>query len=164
MKDVKHGSKVKGNTKNELTHLMRSAMLFIKVNITVTLHTSLIQSLALVSGNIDVPLDPAGRLAISCSFCCLSIKGPANLCYIVATECLSAAECSALRQPSPPSPFAHCLPADPYKTGFPPHLPLDLQAKSSVRLLLRQSLCSTTSTSTLCLSPALITLARDRGT
>lgn len=56
------GSKVKGNTKIELTHVMKSAMLFIKVNITVTLHTSLIKSLALVSGY--VPLDPAGRLSI----------------------------------------------------------------------------------------------------
>lgn len=47
----------------------------------------------------------------------LSIEGPANLCDSVATECLPAAECSALLQPSPPPPpsfsIARCLPADP---------------------------------------------------
>lgn len=74
-KDVKHGSKVKGNTKKELTQLTMGAAgkdpkaliltLFIKVNITVTLHT--LKSLALVSGNaqrVYVLLGPAGRIAI----------------------------------------------------------------------------------------------------
>lgn len=72
-KDVKHGSKVKGNTKKELTQLMmgvagkdpKAVTLIIKVNITVTLHT--LKSLALVSGNaqrVYVLLDPAGRIAI----------------------------------------------------------------------------------------------------
>lgn len=74
-KDVKHGSKVKGNTKKELTQLIMGAAgkdpealiltLFIKVNITVTLHT--LKSLALVSGNarrVYVLLGPAGRIAI----------------------------------------------------------------------------------------------------
>lgn len=58
MKDVKHGSKVKGNAKNELSHLTRSAILC-QSNITVTLHFSLIKSLAFLSGNSI--LDPAGR-------------------------------------------------------------------------------------------------------
>lgn len=60
------------------------------------------------------------------------------------------------------------------QTGFPPpHIPPGLQAKSSsfrtgppvlnLLLLLRQSLSSANSTSTLCLSPAMITLAWDRG-
>lgn len=31
LKDVKHGSKVKGNAKDELSHLTRSAILFVKV-------------------------------------------------------------------------------------------------------------------------------------
>lgn len=101
-------------------------------------------------------------------FCLLSIGGPANLCESVATECLSAAECSALQQPSPHPPtcsLVRCLPADPYKTGFPFFSslpPLGLQAQSSsfrtgppvlnLLLLLRQSLSSTTSNSSRSLS------------
>ncbi|KAM7386754.1 hypothetical protein PAMA_009397 [Pampus argenteus] len=45
-------------------------------------------------------------------FCFLSIGGPANLCDSVATECLPAAECSALQQPlTLPSPLARSLAA-----------------------------------------------------
>lgn len=155
----------------------------IRVNITVTLHT--LNSLALVSENtrrVYVLLGPAGRIAICLRpffffFCLLSIGGPANLYESVATECLSAGECGAPQQPSPHPPtcsLVRCLPATPpppHKTGFPFSSslpPLGLQAQSSSfrtgppvlnLLLLRQSLSSTTSNSSL--SSARITLARD---
>lgn len=54
----------------------------------------------------------------------LSIEGPANLCDSVATECLPAAECSALLQPSPPplspSLLFHCSlpPCGSYRLAF----------------------------------------------
>lgn len=131
-KDVKHGSKVKGNTKKELTQLMMGAAgkdpdaliltLFIKVNITVTLHT--LKSLALVSGKRSTCLCSTGSsredhhlfhpfffLFFFFFVLCLSIGGPANLCDSVATECLPAAEHDALRSPAPS--LTSCLPADP---------------------------------------------------
>ncbi len=177
-KDGKHGSKVKGNTKKELTQLTMGAAgkdpkaliltLFIKVNITVTWHT--LKSLALVSGNVRrvyVLLGPAGGIAIFffvpfflLHF--LSIGGPANLCDSVATECLPAAECSALQQPSPHPPARSLPPCGSLQTGFPPLPSPGLRAKSSsfrtgppvinLLLLLRQSLSSATSSSTLSVS------------
>lgn len=111
-----------------------------------------------LDGNLlHVLLGPAGRTTISfhpfLSFFYLFIfGGPANLCDSVATECLSAAECSAPQQPSPLL-LAQCLPADPCRLAslLPPPTP----AKSSsfrtgppvlnLLLLLRQSLSSATS-------------------
>lgn len=145
--------------------------LFIKVNITVTLHT--LKSLALVSGNaqpVHVLLGPAGRIAIFfvllIFFLLCSTGGPANLCDSVATECLSAAGCTALQQLSP-HPTARSMPpcgslqtAPPLPT--PPTHPPGLHAQSSsfrtgppvlnLLLLLRQSLFSATSDSSLALS------------
>lgn len=124
-KDVKHGSKVKGNTKKELTQLMMGAggkypkaLIFIKVNITVTLHTS--KSLALVSGNarhVYVLLGPAGRIAIFLVLIFLFFFFLAlPTCVIVwpLSACLlqSAVLCSS---PHPTLPLARCLPADPYR-------------------------------------------------
>lgn len=91
----------------------------------------------------------------------ISIGGPANLCDSVATECLPAAECSALQQPSPHPPARSLPPCGFLQTGFPPLPSPGLQAKSSsfrtgppvlnLLLLLRQSLSSATSNSTLSL-------------
>lgn len=103
----------------------------------------------------------------------LSIGGPANLCDSVATECLPAAECSALQQPSPPPnpPTPHSPttprslpPCGSLQTGFPllsppPHWPPGQEQLFrtgppvlNLLLLLRQSLSSATSDSTLSLS------------
>lgn len=94
---------------------------FIKVNITVTLHT--LKSLALVSGNAC--LSSTGSSREDCHllrpfFCLLSTGGPAYLCDSVATECLPAAECSALQQPSPHPPLRSLPPCGSLQTGFPP--------------------------------------------
>lgn len=49
-----------------------------------------------------------------------SMGGPANLCDSVATECLPAAECSALQQPSPHPTARSMPPCGSLQTGFPP--------------------------------------------
>lgn len=99
--------------------------LFIKVNITVTLHT--LKSLALVSGNaqpVHVLLGPAGRIAIFfvllIFFLLCSTGGPANLCDSVATECLSAAGCTALQQLSPHPTARSMPPCGSLQTAPPP--------------------------------------------
>lgn len=107
----------------------------------------------------------------------LSIGGPANLCDSAATECLPAAECGALQQPSPnPTLLARSLAASlRIPTDWLPSssLPTGLQAKSSsfrtgppvlnLLLLLRQSVLSNLQLHSLCLFPARITLARGGG-
>lgn len=146
--------------------------LSIKVNITVTLHTVALKSLALVSGNaqrVNVLLGPAGRISISLtsSFFLVCLLEALPTCVIVwpLSACLlqSAVLCGS---PHPSCTLARCLPADPYRLASllfrpTPH-PSGLQAKSSsfrtgphvlrLLLLLRQSLSSATSTSTLSVS------------
>lgn len=174
-KDVKHGSKVKGNTKKELTQLTMGAAgkdpkaltLFIKVNITVTLHT--LKSLALVSGKCSTCLCSTGSsredrhlLRPLFFFVCFFLLEALPTCVIVwpLSACLlrSAVLCSS---PHPAPPFARRLPADPFRLASllflpqPPPFPPGLQAKSSsfrtgppvlnLLLLLRQSLSSATS-------------------
>lgn len=126
--------------------------LFVKVNITVTLHT--LKSLALVSGNarhVYVLLGPAGRIAIFLAplrtsfffplvfFICFLFEALPT-CVIVwpLSACLLQ---STLQQPSPPpkthppSPARSLPPCGSLQTGFPPlppHPPYQaLQAKSS---------------------------------
>lgn len=153
-KDVKHGSKVKGNTKTELM-MMRMMMRMgaagtphpptthslssIKVNITVPLHTwtfkaSLSHSsregrhLCMSFYFIFLSLVSAGweALTLTLTPACL----PANLCDSLANECLPAAESSALQQPSSP---LHYPTADPDRLA-PPLPPLS-QAESSLQKL-----------------------------
>lgn len=81
--------------------------------------------------------------------CLRWIGGPANLCDSLATECLPAAESSALQQPSSPphclattTPLlARCLPADPYRPAPPPLLLPGLRAESSSQKLPRPPAC-----------------------
>lgn len=105
-------------------------------------------------------------LFLFCCCCLLSVGGPANLCDSVATECLPAAELCTLQQPSPHPSACSLPPCGSLRTCFPPLPPPGLQAKSSsfrtgppvlnLLLLLRQSLSSATSNSTLSLSVSLL--------
>lgn len=178
-KDVKHGSKVKGKIQRRTNSTddgcgrerPQSTPPHTLYQSKYHCYIATLRSLALVSGNarcVHVLPGPAGRITISSVlFPFLSIGGPANLCDSVATECLPAAECSAAAALTPPSLFlARCLPADHYRLASLLFLlllpPLGLQAKSSsfrtgpsvlnLLLLLRQSLSSATSTSTLSVS------------
>lgn len=107
--------------------------LFIKVNITVTLHT--LKSLALVSGNaqpVHVLLGPAGRTAIFFRpsrfvfvfFFCFVLLEALPTCVIVwpLSACLlqGALLCSS---PHPTPLLAQSLPADPYRLSPPTLLP-----------------------------------------
>lgn len=141
--------------------------LFIKVNITVTLHT--LKSLALVSGNaqpVYVLLGPAGRIAIffhpfffSCSFYRRPCQPVWKCGHWVPACCREQCSAAAL---TPTLLLACCLPADPYKLAPPSTPSPGLQAKSSsfrtgppvlnLLLLLRQTLSSATSNSALSVS------------
>ena len=140
--------------------------LFIKVNITVTLHT--LKSLALVSGNakpVYVLLGPAGRIAIFFFilffffFFVFFLSEALPTCVKVPACCREQCSSAAL---TPTLLLACCLPADPYKLAPPSPPSPGLQAKSSsfrtgppvlnLLLLLRQSLSSATSDSALSVS------------
>lgn len=86
-----------------------------------------------------------------------SVGGPANLCDSVANECLPAAECSALQQPSPYCSLKASLriPMDWLPSSSSPRPPGQEQLSQNwptcikLLLLLRQSLSSATSDSSL---------------
>lgn len=145
----------------------------IKVNITVTLHT--LKSLALVSGNTQSVCSTGSsredrhllsRLSLFVFLFFLSEALPTCVIVWPLSACLlqSAVLCSSPHSSLLPSlPLTLCLPADSYRLASLLFLPsLGLQAKSSsfrtglpvinLLLLLRQSLSSATSTSTLYLS------------
>ena len=191
-KDVIHGSKVKGNTKKELTQLMMGAAgkdpkasiltLFIKVNITVTLHT--LKSLALVSGNakpVYVLLGPAGRIAIFFFILFffflfvffLSEALPTCVKVWPLSACLlqRAVLCSS---PHPHPPARLLPPCGSLQTGSPfsplPRPPGQEQLFQNWPTCIKftttaapESVLSNLRLRSLCLSPARITLAREGG-
>lgn len=123
-KDDNFGSKVKGNAETEGTHQMMGETLtiYIKVNITVTLH---LKSQALVAGKarrVLVLRGPAGRIAISIVLFLVFLLEALPTCVIVwpLSACLlrSAMLCSRLFPPPSPSLarlLAASLRTDPYR-------------------------------------------------
>ncbi|KAG7454840.1 hypothetical protein JOB18_036949 [Solea senegalensis] len=185
-KDIKHGSKVKGNTKKERTNSTDNEcsregpysthpLCQSKYHCYIAYCYIEIFSLGvwkMLHEFMFYWVQQGGSPFHSYFFSHLFIGGPANLCDSVATECLPAAECSSPQQtsPHPSRSLARCLPADLYRLPLPPPGPpgqeqLFQNWPTCIKFTTTapESVLSNPHFHSLCLSPAKITLARDGG-